>query len=81
MLQGSQDQAQRMASDTDMEAIEAVENAKEEVVTKLRFVEVAFLTEICVELNVTIPPKKAGIKSALINPPSTRITLLCVVTL
>ena len=50
-----------------MEAIEAVENAKEEVVTKLRFVEVAFLTEICVELNVTIPPKKAGIKSALIN--------------
>ena len=66
LLQGSQDQAQRM-SDTDMEAIEAVENAKEEVVTKLRLVDVAFLTEICVEQNVTIPLKKAGIKSALIN--------------
>ena len=51
----------------DMAAIEAVEQAKEEVVMKLRQMEVAFLTEICVELGLVIPPRKAGIKSALVN--------------
>ena len=54
-------------SDSDMEAVEAREQAKEEVLTKLRQVEIPVLTEICGELNVTIPIKKAGIKSALVN--------------
>ena len=50
-----------------MEAIEAIETLKGEVVTKLQVVDIALLTEICVEQNITIPPKKAGIKSALFN--------------
>ena len=50
-----------------MEAIEAIETLKGEVVTKLQLVDIALLTEICVEQNITIPPKKAGIKSALFN--------------
>ena len=51
----------------DMEAIEAIETLKGEVVTKLQVGNIALLTEICVEQNITIPPKKAGIKSALFN--------------
>ena len=54
-------------SELDMEAIEAVELLKEEVVSKLRQVGIPVLTEVCVELGVTIPVKKAGIKSGLIN--------------
>ena len=50
-----------------MEAIEAIETLKGEVVTKLQVGNIALLTEICVEQNITIPPKKAGIKSALFN--------------
>ena len=56
-----------MGSDDSMEAVEALELLKEEVISKLHQCEVAFLTEICVELNVTIPIKKGGIKSALFN--------------
>ena len=54
-------------SNSDTETVEAMELAKEEVLTKLRQVEIPVLTEICVELNLTIPIKKVGIKSALVN--------------
>ena len=51
----------------DMASVEALEMLKEEVITKLKTSGVPLLTEICVENNVTIPIKKAGIKSALFN--------------
>ena len=51
----------------DMASVEALEMLKEEVITKLKTSGVPLLTEICVEHNVTIPIKKAGIKSALFN--------------
>ena len=50
-----------------MEAVEALEMLKEEVVSKLGKAGVALLTEICVELDVEVPTRKAGIKSALFN--------------
>ena len=45
-------------SEPTLEDMEAVELLKEEVIGKLRQVEVQVLTEICVEASVTIPPKK-----------------------
>ena len=54
-------------SERTLEAMEAVEVLKEELIGKLWQVEGLVLTEICVEANVTIPPKKAKIKPALIN--------------
>ena len=54
-------------SDSETEAMDAVEVLKEEVLGKLRQVEEQFLTETCTELGVTIPARKAKRKSALIN--------------
>ena len=56
-----------MSGSGDEANMEAVEVLKEEVLGKLRQVDVAFLTELCTESNVTIPPKKAKMKSGLIN--------------
>ena len=54
-------------TDSETEAMDAVEVLKEEVIGKLRQVEEQFLTETCTELGVTIPPRKAKRKSALLN--------------
>ena len=57
-----------MSSSGDEEAkMEAVEVLKEEVLGKLRQADVMFLTGLCTETNVTIPPRKAKSKSGLIN--------------
>ena len=54
-------------TDSETEAMDAVEVLKEEVIGKLRQVEEPFLTETCTELGVTIPPRKAKKEPALIN--------------
>ena len=56
-----------MSGSGDEANMEAVEVMKEEVLGKLRQADIAFLTELCTESGVTIPPRKAKIKSGLIN--------------
>ena len=56
-----------MSKEMDLETMERVEILKEEVIAQLQRAPVALLTEICVEQSIVIPPRKAGIKSALAN--------------
>ena len=56
-----------MSEGMNIETLERIEALKGEVIAQLQRASAAQLTEICVEISVVIPPRKAGIKSALAN--------------
>ena len=56
-----------MSEGMNLETMERIKALKGEVIAQLQRASAAQLTEICVEISVVIPPRKAGIKSALAN--------------